>query len=310
MDISNRKLAAIVFSDVVDFTVTMAKNEKLGLKYIKDHSSLIADNIKKYNGEVLKELGDGCLMIFDSAYNAVKFSKLLQEIITGQCDFKVRVGIHVGDVIKEKDDLRTKINQEEHLLDLLSGDNQIEHKSSLKVLILLKDRLNKTNDKFESIKNWYDENKIPPPGSSEDNKKIKLQKLYVEKVRERIVSEIASNSQNIKPSEPNKEDWSGSRFELSQRMRMRKDSGEFEKYRDAYRYAEANMTHNGKPIKWKLLEKAWEEKKDPTYVAMIQILESRMIFESCTISKTLTVPSPFKSEDSSEQSVKILFPRI
>ncbi len=104
MDISNRKLAAIVFSDVVDFTVTMAKNEKLGLKHIKDHSSLIQNNIKKYNGEVLKELGDGCLMIFDSAYNAVKFSKLLQEIITAQCDFKVRVGIHVGDVIKEKDD--------------------------------------------------------------------------------------------------------------------------------------------------------------------------------------------------------------
>ena len=61
---SNRKLAAIVFSDVVNFTVTMAKNEKLGLGYIKDHSSLISENITKYNGEVLKELGDGCLMIF------------------------------------------------------------------------------------------------------------------------------------------------------------------------------------------------------------------------------------------------------
>lgn len=103
-------------------------------------------------------------------------------------------------LIKEKDDLRTKINQEEHLLDLLSGDNQIKNKSSLKVLILLKDRLNKTNDKFESIKNWYDENKIPPPGSSEDNKKIKLQKLYVEKVRARIVNEQISDNQHINKS--------------------------------------------------------------------------------------------------------------
>ena len=72
------------------------------------------------------------------------------------------------------------------------------------MLIRLKVRLNKTNDQFESIKNWYDENKIPPPGSSEDNKKIKLQKLYVEKVRERIVSEIIPNSQNIKANKLNK----------------------------------------------------------------------------------------------------------
>ena len=96
-------------------------------------------------------------------------------------------------LIKEKNHLRKKIAKEEHLLDLLSGDNKFENKSSLKVLILLKDRLNKTNDKFESIKNWYDENKIPPPGSSEDNKKIKLRKLYVEKVRERIVNEKISS---------------------------------------------------------------------------------------------------------------------
>ena len=131
-------------------------------------------------------------------------------------------------LIKEKDDLRTKINQEEHLLDLLSGDNQIENKSSLKVLILLKDRLNKTNDKFESIKNWYDENKIPPPGSPEDNKRIKLQKLYVEKVRERIVNEqISANQDTGQPKDklpdcypPINEvtDWHGSLYTLGEHL--------------------------------------------------------------------------------------------
>ena len=102
------------------------------------------------------------------------------------------------DLIKDKDYLRNKIVQEEHLLDLLAGDNGGIKKPSIEALILLKDRLNKTKDKFESIKNWYDKNNIPSPGSSEDHKKIKLQKLYVEKVRERIVNEITPNSQNIK----------------------------------------------------------------------------------------------------------------
>ena len=35
---SNRKLAAIVFSDIVDCTKTMSKDEKLGFEYIKTHS--------------------------------------------------------------------------------------------------------------------------------------------------------------------------------------------------------------------------------------------------------------------------------
>ena len=41
---TSRQLAAIVFSDVVDFTKTMSKDEKLGLKYIKNHFKLL-DNI-------------------------------------------------------------------------------------------------------------------------------------------------------------------------------------------------------------------------------------------------------------------------
>ena len=101
---SLRKLAAIVFSDMVDFTKTMSKDEQLGLSYTKKHSSIIRDKISNYQGRLLKELGDGCLMIFDSAYDAVRFSQNLQKVILSDCDFKVRVGIHVGDIIEENDD--------------------------------------------------------------------------------------------------------------------------------------------------------------------------------------------------------------
>ncbi len=101
---TNRKLAAILFSDIVDCTKIISKDEKLGLEYIRQHSLIVNDNVDKFNGKLLKELGDGCLLIFDSTYDAVKFSNHIQEIINTKKDFKVRIGIHIGDIIKEGDD--------------------------------------------------------------------------------------------------------------------------------------------------------------------------------------------------------------
>ena len=100
----NRKLAAILFSDIVDCTKTISENESLGLEYIREHSLIVNKNVEKFNGKLLKELGDGCLLIFDSTYDAIKFSNHIQEIINAQKDFKIRIGIHVGDIIKEGDD--------------------------------------------------------------------------------------------------------------------------------------------------------------------------------------------------------------
>ena len=100
----NRKLAAILFSDIVDCTKTISKDEVLGLDYIRQHSLVVRENVDKFNGKLLKELGDGCLLIFDSTYDAIKFSNHIQDIINTQKDFKIRIGIHVGDIIKEGDD--------------------------------------------------------------------------------------------------------------------------------------------------------------------------------------------------------------
>jgi hypothetical protein len=44
-------------------------------------------------------------------------------------------------------------------------------------------------------------------------------------------------------------------------MRKRKEDGEFETYREAYRWAEDNMTQNGKAIKWERLENAYQKAK-------------------------------------------------
>jgi len=59
------------------------------------------------------------------------------------------------------------------------------------------------------------------------------------------------------------EDWNSPLYELADRMRMRKDKGEFNSYRDAYRWAVEHMTINGQPIAgWNKLERAYEKAKD------------------------------------------------
>ena len=59
------------------------------------------------------------------------------------------------------------------------------------------------------------------------------------------------------------EDWNATLYELADRMRMRKDKGEFISYRKAYKWAVKHTTINGQPIEgWSKLERAYEKAKD------------------------------------------------
>ncbi|MGI9545449.1 MAG: adenylate/guanylate cyclase domain-containing protein, partial [Cyclobacteriaceae bacterium] len=98
-----RQLAAIMFTDIVGYTSMMAKNETQALASLKEVRELLQPLIKQFNGKWVKEIGDGTLSSFNSALDAVNcalsFQKALQRV-----DFKVRIGIHVGDTtFTEKD---------------------------------------------------------------------------------------------------------------------------------------------------------------------------------------------------------------
>ena len=49
---TNRKLAAILFSDIVDCTKIISKDEKLGLEYIRQHSLIVNDNVDMLLGDL------------------------------------------------------------------------------------------------------------------------------------------------------------------------------------------------------------------------------------------------------------------
>ncbi len=100
-----RQLAAIMFTDIVGYTALMGKDSKKALELIRINRDIQKPLIEKYNGKWLKEMGDGTLSYFGSALDAVNCSIEIQELARTNLDGKMRIGIHLGDVSVQKDDV-------------------------------------------------------------------------------------------------------------------------------------------------------------------------------------------------------------
>ena len=102
--ISNKKLKAIVFTDIVDFTKLSAEDEQHALNLIDKQREIVKPIVEKHNGEWLKEIGDGLLFSFDSSLDAVNCSIEIQQSLKDIEDFKIRIGIHQGDIFIKNGD--------------------------------------------------------------------------------------------------------------------------------------------------------------------------------------------------------------
>lgn len=100
----DRKLAAIVFTDIVGYTKRMEKDEAGTMKLLARQRELLFPMVKEFGGEVIKEIGDGLLMMFTSANRAVRFAMTVQEKLKDE-ELTIRAGIHIGDVIFEDGDV-------------------------------------------------------------------------------------------------------------------------------------------------------------------------------------------------------------
>ena len=104
----NRKLAAIVFTDIVGFTELSGKNEPAALKLLEKQREIIKPIVDKYNGEWLKEIGDGLLLAFETIHDAVECSITIQGSTKAISDLDLRIGIHQGEVVYQNDDVVEK----------------------------------------------------------------------------------------------------------------------------------------------------------------------------------------------------------
>ena len=78
---STRKLAVIVFTDIVGFSDLSSKNEPAALELLDKQRNLLKPIVDSYNGQWLKEIGDGLLLTFESTLDAVKCCISIQDEI-------------------------------------------------------------------------------------------------------------------------------------------------------------------------------------------------------------------------------------
>jgi len=107
-----RKLAAIMFADIVGYSRMMSNDEEKTLEVLKDFESLCLTSITGNHGTIIKKLGDGFFCEFSSAKKSVDSALELQKSIqtyndSRPIDFRleIRIGIHVGDVLKRENDV-------------------------------------------------------------------------------------------------------------------------------------------------------------------------------------------------------------
>ena len=79
--ITDQKLAAIMFTDIISYSVMMNKNEKKTLSLLQDHNLLLNEEFTKHDGNVIKETGDGFLTSFSSSLKSVLAAIAIQNAL-------------------------------------------------------------------------------------------------------------------------------------------------------------------------------------------------------------------------------------
>jgi len=103
---ANRKLAAILAADVADYSASMAADEERMLAELRLlRGDVLSPLVENRRGTIVKSMGDGWLIEFESAANAVECAISLQERTAGRDLVRLRIGIHVGDVTHEDEDI-------------------------------------------------------------------------------------------------------------------------------------------------------------------------------------------------------------
>ena len=100
-----RRLAAIMFTDIVGYTALMGENEQKALKLLEKNRKLHQSLIDLYHGKMLKEMGDGILAVFNAASDAVHCAQEIQKISREDPELKLHIGIHLGEVTFIEDDV-------------------------------------------------------------------------------------------------------------------------------------------------------------------------------------------------------------
>ncbi len=99
-----RRLVAVMFTDMVGYTALLQTDEQLGVDKRKRYLAALERHHDDLGGTIVQRLGDGSMSMFPSALAAAHAAVAIQQELAAQ-DVPARVGIHVGEVIVEPERL-------------------------------------------------------------------------------------------------------------------------------------------------------------------------------------------------------------
>ncbi len=107
-----RKLAAIMAVDVVGYSRLMGEDEAGTARAVREHRDAARPLVTTRGGRIVKTMGDGLLLEFPSVVDAVQCAVAIQQLMVERnaetADGRkivYRVGVHLGDVLIEGDDI-------------------------------------------------------------------------------------------------------------------------------------------------------------------------------------------------------------
>src|ERR1043166_9495836 len=107
-----RKLAAIMFTDMVGYSALAQRDDKVALELLEEHRRLLREIFPRFHGTEIKTIGDAFLVEFGSALEAAQCAIEIQRTlakrnhdVTPDRRIELKIGIHIGDVVHRDGDV-------------------------------------------------------------------------------------------------------------------------------------------------------------------------------------------------------------
>jgi len=107
-----RKLAAIMFTDMVGYSALAQRDDKVALELLEEHRRLLREIFPRFHGTEIKTIGDAFLVEFGSALEAAQCAIEIQRTlakrnhdVTSERRIELKIGIHIGDVVHRDGDV-------------------------------------------------------------------------------------------------------------------------------------------------------------------------------------------------------------
>ena len=101
-----------MFTDMVGYSALTQRDEALALELLEEHRVVIRETVLRYGGREVKTIGDGFLLEFPSTLSAMEAAVQIQQALHTRNEnsphnrqVRVRIGIHVGDVVARDGDI-------------------------------------------------------------------------------------------------------------------------------------------------------------------------------------------------------------